>query len=163
MALLKSLQVTRGDPIPNANGAAEIVPIFGDFVVPAGLAANDVVEMCGLPAGYVPVDVIVDNASLGATVTGDVGILTGVYGAALDLAGAARDCGAQFIAAGAFQTAGIKRMAAAGGGRIAPAVDAGNGVIYDRGVGFKFTTVTTPTVGAVVRFTLFCRPQISGA
>ncbi|WP_397536297.1 hypothetical protein, partial [Roseateles sp.] len=91
MALFKSTQIAAKAPIPTADRAVEIIPIFGDFTVPAGFAANDVVEMCPLPAGYVPVDLIVDGASLGATVTGDVGIVTGVYDAALDLVGAARN------------------------------------------------------------------------
>jgi hypothetical protein len=163
MALFKSTQIAAKAPIPTADRAVEIIPIFGDFTVPAGFAANDVVEMVPLPAGYVPVDLIVDGASLGATVTGDVGIVTGVYDAALDLVGAARNCGAEFIAAAALGTAGLKRTTATGATRIAPVYDAGNGVQYNRSIGFKATAVTTPTVGAAIRFTLLCRPAINGA
>lgn len=162
MALFKSKQIAAKAPIPTADRAVEVIPIFGDFDVPAGFASGDVVEMCPLPAGYVPVDLIVDNAAMGTTVTSDVGIVTGLYDAALNLAGAARACGAEFMAAQDFQTAGIKRMAAAGGGRVAPAYDAGNGVQYNRSVGFVASTVSVPTVGATVRFTLLCRPAVNG-
>jgi hypothetical protein len=103
-----------------------------------------------LPAGYVPVDLIVDNAACGTTVTSDFGLLSGAY----DSTGA-RTCGAQFAAAQALQTAGIKRMAAAGGGRVAPTT-------ADRGWGFVASTVSTPTVGAAIRATLLVRPQSEG-
>jgi hypothetical protein len=150
MALLKSTQVANGLPIPNADGAMDIIPIVGDFVVPAGLAAADVVEMVPLPAGYVPVDVIVDTEDLGATITVDVGLLTGDYGAS-----GARTCGAQFMADKAFGTAGIYRMDVAGGGRIAPTTN-------DRGVGLSFDAATTPTAGSKVRLTLLARPAVEG-
>lgn len=163
MALFKAKQVAAGAPLLHASGARDLVPVFGDFVVPAGLAANDIVEMLGLPADYVPVDLIVDHQSMaGTTFTADVGILTGVYGAALNLAGAARDCGAEFIAAGAFAAAGLKRASAVGFTRIAPVNDAGNGLLYDRGIGFKATTVTGLTAGANIRFTLLMRPKLGG-
>ena len=55
MALFKATQVVNKLPVPSANGAVDLVPVVGDFVIPAGFAANDVVEMGGLPDGYVPV------------------------------------------------------------------------------------------------------------
>lgn len=151
MALFKAKQVANRLPLPSSPGATTVVAVVGDFVVPAGFASGDVVEMGGLEPGYVPVDLIVDNASLGATVTADFGLLSGDY----DTTGA-RTCGAQFAAAQALQTAGIKRSAAAGAGRIAPASNT-------RGWGFVASSVTTPTVGAVIRATLLVRPAIEGA
>lgn len=150
MALFKSIQVTNKLPVPSANAATDLIPVVGDFLIPTGFASGDVVEMGAIPAGYVPVDLIVDNAAGGTTVTSDFGILTGAY----DSTGA-RTCGAQFAAAQALQTAGIKRMAAAGGGRVAPTT-------ADRGWGFVASTVSTPTVGAAVRATLIVRPQSEG-
>lgn len=156
MALHKATQVANGLPVPNADRAIELIPIFGDFTVPAtGFASGDVVEMAPLPPGTVPVDLIVDPEDLGGTMTADVGILSGEYGKALDGSGNPRTCGAQFIPAADLGTAGIKRMSAAGAGRIAPSDTV-------RGVGFSFTTVTTPTPGAKVRLTLLCRPAIEG-
>jgi hypothetical protein len=153
MALHKATQVAAGLPVPNADAAMDLIPIFGDFTVPAaGFASGDVVEMAPLPAGYVPVDVIADNEALGATMTFNVGILSGAYGSNDQ----ARTCGAEFMSAQAFQTAGIKRMSAAGGGRIAPTT-------ADRGIGLACTTITTPTAGARVRLTVLCRPAVEGA
>lgn len=150
MALFKATQVTNKVPVPSASSATELIYVVGDFTIPTGFASNDVVEMGALPAGYVPVDLIVDNAAGGTTVTSDFGILSGNYGD-----GGTRTCGAQFASAQALQTAGIKRMAAAGGGRLAPTTN-------DRGWGFVATTVSVPTVGAAVRATLICRPQSEG-
>lgn len=152
MALFKATQVVQKLPVPSANGATETVAIFGDFLIPTGFASGDVVEMGPLPAGYVPVDLIVDHASLGTTVTSDFGLLNNAYDAGNT---PTRTCGAQFAAAQALQTAGVKRMAAAGSGRIAPTTG-------DRGWGFVASTVSTPTVGAAIRATLIVRPQSEG-
>jgi len=150
MALFKATQVVNKQQVMTADRASDVIVIFGDFTIPAGIASNDVVEMVPLPAGYVPVDVTVDNAALGTTMTCDVGLLSGDF----DSTGA-RTCGAQFMAAQAGQTAGIKKLAVAGGTRIAPTANT-------RGIGFAFTTVATPTAGAVVRLTLQCRPAVEG-
>lgn len=150
MALLKALQVVNKVPVPSANAATDIVPIVGDYTIKTGDAAGDVVEMCALPAGYVPVDLIVDNESLAATSVGNVGIMSGAYGD-----GGTRTVGAQFNSAANFATAGIKRMDVAGSGRIAPTTG-------DRSVGIVLTSLTTPVVGAKVRMTLFVRPQSEG-
>lgn len=150
MALFRATQCSRLTPYPSADGARDLVPIIGDFTVPAGFAAGDVVEMGALPPGYVPVDLIADNQALGVTVTADFGILSGNY-----LDSGARTCGAQFAAAQALQTAGIKRLSAAGGARLAPST-------AERSWGFVASAVATPTVGAVIRATLLVRPQSEG-
>ncbi len=150
MALLKAVQITNKQPIPSANGAAEVVPIVGDYTIKTGDAAGDVVEMCALPAGYVPVDCVVDNQSLAATSVGNVGLMSGNYGD-----GGARTVGAEFNSGANFATAGIKRADVAGFSRIAPTTN-------DRSVGIVLTSLTTPTVGARVRMTLFVRPQVEG-
>lgn len=150
MALFKAIQVVNRLPIPSADGATDVIAIVGDWTLPAAAAAGDVVEMCGLPAGYVPVDTIIDNASLGATATADVGLLSGGYND-----NGARTCGAQLAAAQALGTAGIKRASAAGAGRMAPAQN-------DRSVGFVLTSLATPAPGAAVRMTLLARPAFEG-
>lgn len=150
MALLKALQVRNGLPIPSANGATEIIRSVGDYTIKTGDAAGDVVEMCPLPAGYVVVDHVVDNQALAATSVGNIGILSGNYNET-----GARTCGAQFNSAANFATAGIKRPDVAGFARIAPTTN-------DRSVGFVLTSLTTPTVGATVRMTLFLRAQSEG-
>jgi len=161
MALHKSTQVKNRLPIPSASGANDLVPIFGDFTIPAGFASGDVVEFGGLPLNYVPVDLIVDHEDLGGTMTANFGLLSGEY----DSNDGARTCGAQFISASDLSTAaGIKRMSAAGGGRLAPATEASviAGGAKTRGWGAVFSTVTTPTVGAKVRATLLVRPAAEG-
>ena len=150
MALFKATQVVNKLPIMTGDRASDVIAIVGDFAIPAGFASADVVEMVPLPAGYVPVDVTVDNAALGTTMTFDAGVLSGDFDT-----GGARTCGAQFMAAQAGQTAGIKRLDVAAGARLAPTTN-------NRGLGFVFSTVSTPTVGAVVRMTLLCRPQVEG-
>lgn len=151
MALFKATQVVNKAPVMTGDRASNNIVIFGDFAIPTGFATNDVVEMVPLPPGYVPTDIVVDNAALGTTMTFDCGFVSGEY----DSPSQSRTCGAQFLAAQAGQTAGIKRLAVAGGTRQAPTTNT-------RGIGFAFTSVSTPTVGAVVRLTLTCRPQIDG-
>lgn len=156
MALFKATQVRNGVPIPSAANATDLIPVVGDFVVPAGLAAADVVELGPIPGGYVPVDLIVDHGDLGGTVTADFGILSGNYGDGVHGAASARTCGAQFAAAQDLSTAaGLKRASAAGAGRIAPTTN-------DRSFGFVASAATTPTAGAVLRATLLCRPKSEG-
>lgn len=150
MALLKAIQVRNGVPIPSSANATDIIAIVGDYTIKTGDAAGDVVEMVPLPAGYVPVDTILDNESLAATSVGNVGIMSGNYGDT-----GARTVAATFNNAAALATAGIKRMDVAGSGRIAPTTN-------DRSVGIVLTSLTTPVVGAKVRLTLFCRPQSEG-
>ena len=48
----------------------EVIAIIGDFTTVTGMVTGEIVEMCGLPAGYVPVDVVVAfDASAGAAFT----------------------------------------------------------------------------------------------
>lgn len=155
MPLFKATQVRNNVPVPSANAATDLIPIVADFLIPTGFASGDIVELGAIPAGYVPVDLIVDNAACGTTVTSDFGILSGNYGDGTHGAATSRTCGAQFMSAQALQTAGIKRLSVAGGGRIAPTTG-------DRSFGFVASTVSVPTVGAAVRATLLCRPQSEG-
>lgn len=150
MATLLSTQVKNKVPVPSANSASEVIHLVGDYTLTGAEATGDELEMVILPAGYVVVDVIVDTADLGATVTGDVGLMSGTPGDT-----AVRTCGAQFMAAKALGTAAIYRMDVTGAGRIAPTT-------ADRGIGFALSTVTTPTAAAVVRMTVLARPQSEG-
>jgi hypothetical protein len=155
MALYKATQVRNGVPVPSANGATDVIPVVGDFTVPTGgLAIGDIVECGAIPAGYVPVDLIVDNGAFAASVTANFGILSGNYGDGTHGAATARTCGAEFAAAQAMTTAGIKRAAAAGACRIAPTTN-------DRSFGFV-TAGAAGSAGAVVRVTMLCRPQSEG-
>lgn len=152
MAIYKSTQVAAKLPVPSANAATDIIPIVGDYVLPAsGLVTGDIFEMCPLPAGYVPVDAILDHEILGAAFTGAVGIMTGNFDAS-----GARTCGAELIAAATMQAAALKNMNVAGAARIAPTTN-------DRGIGLVISgTLTTPVAGAKVRLTVLARPQSEG-
>jgi len=150
MATLQSIQVANKLPPPTSCGYEPVV-VFGDFTVPATIAANDVVEMLCLPAGYVLVDTFADTEDLGGTITVDTGILSGTFGTT-----GVRTCGAEFMSAKAFGTAGIYRADVGGFGRIAPTT-------ADRGIGFKFSAATTPTAGAKVRLSALIRPQLEAA
>jgi hypothetical protein len=161
MALKQATQVTNKVPYPSANGAAEVVPIIGDFTVPTGLAANDVVEMCALPPGYVPVDYVLaceDTDSNGTpTITLDVGVLSGTYGDASAATGQARTCGSEGQAASTVaQAGGITRPTKKDFALIAPSTS-------ERGFGVKLAAgAATLTVGSKWRMTLLVRPQSEG-
>lgn len=160
MALFQATQVAAGLPVPNADRAAEDIPIVGDFVVPVGLALNDVIEMAPLPSGYVPVDVVFaceDTDSNGTpTMALDCGILSGTYGST----DAARTCGNEFFAASnVARTGGIERMNKAAGALLAPDTSATTA----RGVGVKVATAAATLVaGAKWRLTLIARPMVEG-
>lgn len=161
MALKQATQVVNKLPVPSANAATDLIPIVGDFTVPAGLALNDVVELCAIPAYYVPVDFILaleDTDSNGApAMTLDVGILSGTYGDASAATGQARTCGNEGIAASTTaQTGGIVRPTKKDLSLVAPTT-------ADRGFGVKVAAAAaTLTAGAKWRMTLLCRPQVEG-
>lgn len=169
MALWQAKQCTYPGPIQalmNADGANDLVALVGDFVVPAGLAALDVIEFTGIPAGYIPVDFILATEAIGSTATLDIGVLTGNYGALLDVAGSARVCGNEGAAAAAGATAGIVRMSKKDLALVAPYLgDPTTTPITtgDRGFGVKvlagFAGVVT---GAKMRMTLTVRPRVEG-
>lgn len=162
MALFKATQVRNKTLVPAGTTATDIIWVVGDFTVPAGFTTNDVVEMGALPGGYVPVDLIIDHVALGATVTANFGLLSGVYDSGVHGGATTRTVGTEFATAQALQTPGIKRSANAGATRIPPTLTVGGQVAEDRGFGFVATAVTTPTVGATIRCTLLCRPASDG-
>jgi len=155
MANFKSLQVTNVQPIVSAARATDIVPIVATFVVPAGLANGDVIEMGALQAGYVPIDLVVafPDMDTGAGITFDAGMLSGAY---LDTG--ARTCGSEFFTGSTIpQTGGIQRMANASGAQIAPTTG-------HRSWGLKMSHAvgTALTSGGTITATLLVRPQIEG-
>lgn len=171
MALWQATQCKYPGPIQalvNSDGANDLVPLFGDFVVPATLAALDVIEFTGIPAGYVPVDFILALEAIGATATLDIGILNGNYGALLQIDGVtARTCGNEGAAAAAGAAAGILRCVKKDLALVAPTLGdqstTPNPTSGDRGFGVKilagFAGVVT---GAKMRMTLLCRPRLEG-
>lgn len=158
MANLKSVQATNASFVPtgNAGGATDVIPLFGDYVTLAGLANGDIIEMCPLPHGYVLDDFILDMEQVDSngvpTMTVDVGVMSGAWGD-----GGARTCGAEFLSAStAGRTAGITRMTAVNGSKVAPSTTT-------RSIGLKVSAaIATLVVGAKIRLTALLRPQVEG-
>ena len=154
MAFYQSKQIVNNEPLVSADGATEVIAIVGDFTTVTGMVTGEIVEMCGLPAGYVPVDVIVAfDASAGAAFTTDCGVLSGNYASL-----ATRTQGNEAFAANSAGqgAAGLVRAVKPNIVQLAPADN-------DRGVGLKIVgTLTTLVVGTNIRMTLLCRPQRNG-
>lgn len=154
MAFYQSKQIVANEPLVSADGATEVIAIVGDFTTVTGMVTGEIVEMCGLPAGYVPVDVIVAfDASAGAAFTTDCGVLSGNYASL-----ATRTQGNEAFAANTAGqgAAGLVRAVKPNIVQLAPADN-------DRGVGLKIVgTLTTLVVGTNVRMTLLARPQRNG-
>jgi hypothetical protein len=145
MPNFQSRQVRAGLPAKSALDASSLVFVHGDYTVKTGDAINDIVEMGAIPAGCVPVDVVVHTGALGASATLDVGVLAGNYGDA-----GTRAMGNEFAAAAAAATAVVIRSTKS----LAALAATDN----DRGWGVKFLGAN-PAAGQVVRATLICRPQ----
>ena len=157
MALFQSKQVLLQKAIPAAISGVDLVPITGEFVVPAGLAINDIIEMGGLPAGHIPSDVLIhwpDMDSNGTPlISADVGLITGRFG---DPVLGSRACGNEFVAGSQVpRTGGIDRLAKSLAG-IAP-------TNTERGWGIKIgAAAATLATGGVIRATLYVEPAPLG-
>ena len=157
MALRQSVQIAQRLPTISADGYEPIL-IFGDYVTTATLIATDVVEMCVLPGGYVPLTVKLSTDDMDAngvpTITIDAGIVSGVPGV-LDNT---RTCGVEaFAASPVGQAGGIAQDTNAALSLLAPS-------LVDRSIGIRIVTgAATLTVGARVRMTVTARPQLNGA
>lgn len=155
--LRQATQVANKHPAPSANGIEDIT-LVGDYTVEAGLAANDVVEMVILPAGYVPVDAtayLEDTDSNGApAITLDLGLISGAAGAADNARLGGNEA---FAASNAAQAGGVARPTKKDWGLIAPAN-------ADRGIGFRVANAAaTLTVGAKWRLNVTARAARAGA
>lgn len=148
MANFKSKQVAARMPSLSALDAATLTPVIAEYVTKAGDAIGDIVEMAAIPAGSVPVDVIVDNGVLGAGATLDVGILSGDYQDA-----GVRTMGNEFIAAGAAATAGVLRR-----NKVVSAIPV---QLTSKSVGIKFLGAN-PAAGQTIRLVLLVAPTPGG-
>ncbi len=156
MAAVKgqSRQILAGYPVLNALDAVSGVRIVSDYLVPTGgLAAGDIIEMCGLAEGLIVNDVTLiceDLDSNGSpTVTIDVGVLSGVYGDAVS----SRTMGNEFIAASTVgQAGGAAHSTKAAGPMIAPSLDI-------TPIGIKTAAaIATAVVGARIRLIVEASP-----
>lgn len=140
MALQKTDHAKGVIPTPVAAGC-ELVVCRASFTLTADLAANDLIQMMDLPAGHVPVDIIVDNDALGAG-TVSVGILNAGK-TDLDLTASG---GAAWLTGGAVTAANGLRADAAGLRSMSrcPVNQSAN-----LPVGIKIATDTTATTGTI--------------
>ena len=149
MALRQSKQVLARNPVPNQSGFDDLMPLQAEYVVPTGgIPVNDVVEMFGISPNMRVVDAIVHNTAAGASATFDMGYLSGSYGVTT---GAARTCGAEFIAAGDMNATTVKRLTKSV--TADPTAAVGNLTDDMVGWGFKVTGATW-SAGAIIRATL---------
>lgn len=137
MALHKTSHAKGVIPVPVAV-ACEVVAHRASFKVSAALALNDIIHMTNLPAGHVPVDIIVDADDLGSTGDVSVGFLND---AKTDLDGTA------WITAGDVNAAAGGLRADAAGLRAMSRVVPDQGA--DRAVGIKIVEATTATSGEI--------------
>lgn len=140
MALKKTDYANGVIPTPVAAGC-EVVVCRAEFKLTADLAANDLIQMMDLPAGHVPVDIILDNDALGAG-TVSVGILNAGK-TDLDLTASG---GAAWLTAGAVTAANGLRADAAGLRAISrcPASQAAN-----QPIGIKIVADTSAISGTI--------------
>lgn len=149
MANSRSKQVAGMRPAQSALDSSALVHVIGEYLTKTGDVVNDIVEMGAIPAGFVPVDLVIDNGALGAGATLEAGILSGNY---LDEVNG-RTMGAEFMTATAAATAGVLR-------RNRPVT--GIAVqVTDKSWGIKFLGAT-PAAGQLIRATLLCAATPGG-
>lgn len=106
---------------PYARAAGGVVAMrFNIAATAAQLALNNIFELCPIPVGHRPLDLILDaddlDSNVSPLVTLDVGIMSGEFGTPDD----ARTCGAEFIAASTVgQAGGAVRPSLKGAFRVA--------------------------------------------
>lgn len=142
MALHKTSHAKGVIPVPVAV-ACEVVSHRAKFNVAAALALGDIIHMTFLPAGHVPVDVIVDSDDLGST--GDVSV--GILNADKTDLDTTASGGAAWITAGDVNAAAGGLRADAAGLRALSRVVPDEG--SDRAVGIKIAEATTATSGEI--------------
>lgn len=143
-----SRQVELRYPAPTPIDAVALIPVTAEYVTRAGDLINDIVEMGALPAGCIPVDLIIDHGALGAGATLDAGILSGDYASPVG----PRTMGTEFVAAAAAATAGVLRR-----NRVVTTTPALN----DRSWGIRFLGAN-PALAQTIRATLLVRPAPPG-
>lgn len=114
MSLIQTEHATGQIVAPSPCGAGEMNSYRAQIsLTTAQLILNQIIEMGPLPAGCELVDVILDSDDLdsaGPSITLDVGIMNGDFGALLDSAGNPRTCDATIISASTVGgTGGVAR------------------------------------------------------
>lgn len=155
-------------PVPIADDVGTLMVFQGVITLASGVnpAANDVFEMCVLPADHVPVDWVMggDQIETGATSTVTVGVMTGAVGDVTRTqtsfpAAFAAGNGGSTIVYGRTANDNYVRNASSWFERLAPSFTA------DRSVGFTLAGAIATPVAALRRisFKLYTRVARYGA
>lgn len=151
MALYQSKQVASKLPLTESDAAGDACEYLGEFIVPAGMVINDVIELVGVPAYHVPINVVLLTDQVDSngspTLTLDWGYISGTYGDPTPAV--ARTCGTEFAAASTTpgRAAGYITPAATN-----TALGRSVATTAARGIGVKFAAAAaTLVVGARIR------------
>lgn len=148
MALIFTKATRGGVRTPAPQNAGDIIGTRVEHTLTtAQNVTGNIIDFAILPAWATVFDMILDADDLDSgspAITLDVGLMTGSPGEALDAAGAARTCGAEFFAASTVAQAGtIARPTLKTAFRVAP-------VAYDRSIGVKvLLQAATAVEGAI--------------
>ncbi|CAN7305616.1 hypothetical protein LJR231_001573 [Phyllobacterium sp. LjRoot231] len=148
MTILQSNAAKGTLPIAYPGYAGQAVTQRHSIVVPANVAANDILEMLPIPPGCRSVELVMDSDDLdtgGApAITIDVGIMSGDFGST----DPARTIGAEFFAASTLpQAGGVARPTLASAYRVPTSAT-------ERSIGIKIKTVAATPVAGTIGLTL---------
>jgi hypothetical protein len=151
MALFQSKQVASKLPLTESDGAGDAVEYLGEFITTSALANGDVIELVGVPAYHVPVNVqlLTDQVDSNGspTMTVDWGYISGTFGDGTPAV--ARTCGTEFASASTtpIRAAGYISTAATN-----TALGRSVATTAARGIGIKVAAaIATLVVGARIR------------
>ena len=145
--------ITGRRPVPTPTGAEILAARFVVPLVPADLASNNVGHIGYLPAGCVPVDVLVDGTDMdngAAAMVLQVGLLDA---AGTAISSAAADGGGFWGATTAANTAFHQRLTMSGNAIATVA----NNTSADRKVGVRVATAPTSPVAGTLAVTVLYR------
>lgn len=136
-------------PMPEPRGS-EVLCVRGEAVIAANPVANDVSSVLELPAGCVPVDMILDAPDMDTNGSPTIAISAGVLNAA------ETDLDAVWISASTVaQAGGVVRPTLNVLARTAPAATT-------KKLGLKFTAIAATFAAGSIGFTLFYRAAYQG-
>lgn len=134
--------------MPYPSEAGVVVGVRGYFTVPTTIAANDIIELLGLPPGCSIVDAVFDSDDLDSggspAIVWDLGLMSGTFGSKA----LSRTCGNElFASVNTSQAGGVARPTKKEAYRVGPSSVA-------RGIGAKLVTVAATPAAGVVGLTL---------
>lgn len=155
----KSKQVAANEAMVTASQAGVVIACRREFSLTEALELNDIIHFGNLPAGHVPVDVIVDSDDLDTNGTPTIVLQAGILNADKTDIDTTASGGASWIGSSTVgQAGGIARASDKAVARVVPSSTT------DQAYGIKVST--GPATGATtgkVGFTLLYRSLVFGA